>query len=343
MNTPAPRHDGIRSARRAFLVVGLVAPLVFTAIATVLILMWLPDLPDRVVTHWGPGGPDRYGGPVVFVWLQVGIGVLLPLLMTIPVLVAAKQSWGIVCRFLGAVSLGTSALLAVASVASVAVQRGSDGATAETGVLMAAAFAALALFGVIGWFLQPNVTMAAGAGQRSASPLALAPGEKAAWFGTATMGRTGIIILMAAVLLLVCTTIWMVVLDEIVGAWIATVVTVLVVVLIGATLVFRVRVGSSGLLVRSIVGRPRWIIPANDITNVQVIDVNPMAEFGGWGLRIGVDGRMGIVLRTGEGLQVTRTSGRPFVVTIDDARTAAAVLTAAVSGARTASDRGGDS
>ena len=51
-----------------------------------------------------------------------------------------------------------------------------------------------------------------------------------------------------------------------------------------------------------------------------------MAEFGGWGYRVGRGGRVGVVLRTGEALQVQRTGGRAFVVTVDDAATGAALL-----------------
>ncbi len=41
---------------------------------------------------------------------------------------------------------------------------------------------------------------------------------------------------------------------------------------------------------------------------------------------IGMDGRRGIVLRAGEALQIRQTSGRVFVVTVDGASDAAAVL-----------------
>ncbi len=44
---------------------------------------------------------------------------------------------------------------------------------------------------------------------------------------------------------------------------------------------------------------------------------------------MGIDGRFGIVLRTGEGIEATREDDRVMVVTIDDAATAAAVLSAA--------------
>lgn len=48
-------------------------------------------------------------------------------------------------------------------------------------------------------------------------------------------------------------------------------------------------------------------------------------EFGGWGYRIRA-GRSGFVLRSGEGMVVRLTDGREFVVTVDDAATAAALL-----------------
>lgn len=48
-------------------------------------------------------------------------------------------------------------------------------------------------------------------------------------------------------------------------------------------------------------------------------------EFGGWGYRIRA-GRSGFVLRSGEGMVVRLTNGREFVVTVDDAATAAALL-----------------
>ena len=51
---------------------------------------------------------------------------------------------------------------------------------------------------------------------------------------------------------------------------------------------------------------------------------------------MGIDGRFGIVLRTGEGIEVTGENGRVMVVTIDDAATAAAVLSAAALASRSA-------
>lgn len=53
-----------------------------------------------------------------------------------------------------------------------------------------------------------------------------------------------------------------------------------------------------------------------------------MGEFGGWGLRWAPGGGFGVVLRSGPGIRITRTNGKTFSVTVDDAETGAALLTA---------------
>lgn len=323
------RPDEVRRARRAFLVVGFFVPVIIAVLALIPILLWLPDLPDQVVTHWGPNGPDGFGSPTMYIWMQVIIGLSMPALLAGPVLVVAREAWGFVGRLMGALSLGFAAFISVAMAGSVALQRG-DGDPDGIGIVLAFATTALLVLGVLGWFLQPRVTVRAPAAE--AVRLDLAPGERAAWFGTVAMGRAGVVILTLAVLLLVCSTIWMLATGELVGFWITAAVTVFVIALVAATLVFRVRISSAGLRVRSVIGWPRWDVPAADIAGVQVVDVNPMAEFGGWGVRIGLDGRMGVVLRTGEGIQVARRQGRPLVVTIADAATAASVLRTTVKG-----------
>jgi hypothetical protein len=71
-------------------------------------------------------------------------------------------------------------------------------------------------------------------------------------------------------------------------------------------------------------GWPRVRVRLDQIESAAAKDVSP-AEFGGWGYRI-VPGASGLVLRSGQALVVTRTTGRRFVVTVDDAETAARVL-----------------
>jgi len=331
MNTAVTTDSDLRRARRAFAWVGLIVPVVLAVASVALLLAWLPDLPEQIITHWGPGGPDGFAGPMLLIWMQVALGLTVPLLMTIPVLLMMRSAWGPVCRFLAAMSLGTAGLIAVSSTGAAAMQRESVDVGFGIGAVVSVGFAVMIVLGLIGWFLQPKLTTPTPSDAGGPGSLELAESERAAWFGTAAMGRPGVITLVASVLILIATTAWTMLLDSGAG-WILAIVTLLLIALIAMTLVFRVRVSAAGLRVRSIVGWPGWNIAASEITDVKVVQVNPMAEFGGWGLRIAVDGRMGIVLRTGEALQVTRTTGRVFVVTIDDARTAASVLITAMKG-----------
>jgi hypothetical protein len=336
-----------RRARTAFLWVGVIVPLALLTIAAALIWTWLPELPEPVAIHWGTDGANGYGPGWTYLALTLGVGGGLVVLFTAMALLAHRMPqgpptsptaqapaprWSPTARLLGAISLGTSSMIALLMVVSVNVQRGlADAADApDTTSWLFVGFGTLVVLAALGWFLQPRPGTSPDAGQQAASGIRLAPGERAAWFGSVAIGRTGVIILVVAMLLLIGATILVFAVEAGTVGWIMVVVTVLVLGLIATTLVFRVRVNSAGLLVRSVLGWPRWSIRTSEIVDVRVVQVNPVAEFGGWGLRIGADGRMGVVLRTGEALQVTRENGRAFVVTIDDAATAAAVLTATV-------------
>jgi hypothetical protein len=99
-----------------------------------------------------------------------------------------------------------------------------------------------------------------------------------------------------------------------------------VAVLFAAMLAFTVRVDATGLTVRSILGRPGTHIPADEVERASVTEVRALRQFGGWGWRVGRGGRVGVVLRSGEGLLVERSGGRSFVVTVGDAATGAALL-----------------
>ena len=336
----------VRRARAAFIWVGVIVPLALLVAATAIIAIWIPELPDPVAIHWSAEGADGYAPPGAYLAMTLGLGGgMIALLAAIALLshrlpqssrtqppAGAAARWSQTARFLGGVNLGLAGMFAVLMVAAVYTQRGLDDA-ADAPDITGWAFSGIAIavaLAIAGWFLQPKTTPPAKDEQSVTAPMKLAPGEQAAWFATAAMGRPGIALLLSAVVLLVATTIWVFALDGGGTGWIMAAVTMAVILLIVTTLVFRVRVSRAGLLVRSVAGWPRWKIGADQISAVGVVEVNPIGEFGGWGLRIAVDGRMGVVLRTGEALQVTRRNGRVFVVTVDDAATAAAVLTAAV-------------
>jgi hypothetical protein len=87
-----------------------------------------------------------------------------------------------------------------------------------------------------------------------------------------------------------------------------------------------VRVDGTGLTIRSTLGWPRIRVTLDEIVRADAIEVRPLRDYGGWGLRVGSGGRVGVILRGGEALLVQRTGGRSVAVTVDGAATAAGVL-----------------
>jgi hypothetical protein len=329
--TASAVRDDVRRARRAYLVAATWIPLAITTIAVGLMLAWLPELPATVAIHWGPGGaPDGFGPAWSSPLLAAVLGYGLAALFGGTAATAARAGeWGPTLRFLGALALGLSLFLMTLITGTMAAQRGlSDAADAPTIVLpFAIAAGAGVVGGTIAWFVQPAVAVSGGTVAAPAAALELAPDERAVWLRTATMARpavvaaTGVAILMAVLAVVAGLTggaMW--------GLFAGL--ALLFSVLAATTCVFRVRVSDTGLHVRSIAGLPRFAVPMEDVGAVSVVMVQPMAQFGGWGMRAGLDGRFGLVLRAGEAIQVDRRQGRTFVVTVDDAATGAAVLTA---------------
>jgi hypothetical protein len=95
--------------------------------------------------------------------------------------------------------------------------------------------------------------------------------------------------------------------------------------LLALTLSARVTVDTSGLRVSS-AGLSWSRVPLERVASAGTTTVSPLREFGGWGWRIGVDGRRGYVTRAGAALVVHRIGEPDVVVTVDDADEAAAVL-----------------
>ncbi len=122
--------------------------------------------------------------------------------------------------------------------------------------------------------------------------------------------------------------------------WAMLVVPAILVLLFLAMLSFTVRVDSSGLTVRSTLGWPGTRIPAGEVLVASATQVNPLGDYGGWGWRVALDGsgRTGVVLSKGEALAVDRTGGRGFVVTVDGAAEAAALLNTMAERARPGSE-----
>lgn len=329
----AHRNPADRVLRRA-VDVGLLVPALLTGAAIALQLVAIDDLAQQLVTHWGPEGPDGYGPAWVYPVMTALGGLVLPSLLAGSAMrPLARGERSPMLRLMPALAASLAALFSVLSTGLVLTQVGPS-FDAGVGWVLALAFGAAAVVGWVAWAAQPSQDVIVPAAL-PVDALGAGPHERLAWIGRAELGKGAGAVLASACLLLVGLAVWTWALADVVAAAITTGVAILVALLAAAMTVFHVRADRTGLTVRSAVGFPRFAIPAADIASVGVIDVAGLAHFGGWGVRI-IPGATGVILRNGTALEVTRGSGRRFVLTLDDAATVAAVL-----GAVRASQAGG--
>ncbi|MEV7329666.1 DUF1648 domain-containing protein [Micromonospora sp. NPDC093244] len=304
--------------------VGLTATvcgLVILAVAAAVALSWRGDLPDPVATHWGTQGrPDGFMSLDASLWATLGTGALLVLGFG-----AVTTLWGqaAASRRIGAATAVWVALfLALVQLGALHGQLGLADAREAGGLggaLTLAIVGSLVPAVLVGVLLPGDPPQPADAPVAPEGPrVPLAPNERAVWIGQTgagpglTMGAVSIVVLVT--------------LAVISGVWALLIVAALLVAVFAAMFAFTVRVDETGLLIRSSAGWPRTRVPLDEVLRASVVQVHPLREFGGWGWRVGRGGRVGIVLRSGDGLLVERTGGRSVVVTVADAGTAAALL-----------------
>lgn len=319
-------------AVRRFALVALWLPAAIVAVAVAVQLVLLPHVPPTVAIHWNAAGEadgfaPAWTQPIATTVLGLGIPVLLAL-TTLPGLRRGER--GTTYRLLGALAAALSAFVAVAFTVTFAMQAGLE-ASADAPAIWPALVAALVtgvLAGLAGWALQPRHDDDSAVAPAAEPALSVGATERVAWVRTAAMS-TGAV---AAILLGVLAVALAAIIAWVTGAATAlatvlTVVAAVMLVLAATTVAFHVRVDDSGLRVASLFGIPRFHVPLADVASAARVEVDPMGEFGGWGLRLAAHGRrFGVVLRRGEAIEVSRHSGRRFVVTVDDAHTGAALL-----------------
>lgn len=322
--TNGPDRPG---GRRRFIAVALVAPLALALAAVIVQLVLLPHAPRPVAVHWGPdGAADGFGPPWTYPAATALLGVAFPLVVLAPALRDLRRGAAVsLFRFAAAVSLGTSVMFSVLMTWLLAMQAGASTSAEASGValpLIVSTVLALAA-GAAAWFVLPGGGTAPAADP--VDPLALAPGEVAVWMQTTSRSTPFVVTVVVATVFLAGAAVLQWLTGTVLSAVIATVVALLVLGLLVGTMVFHVRVDASGLSARSTLGVFRFHVPVGEIASVAVVQVNALGEFGGIGLRR-VPGRFGIVMRSGDALELTRTNGRRFLITVDDPGTAAALL-----------------
>lgn len=325
----------LRRARLAFLLVAVLVPILLVAVGAAIIVSWLPSFPERVATHWGLSGADGFAPPTTYLWILVGIGLGLPLLMAVVTLVAVRAHWGGAARLMGAFAAGMAAFATAVSLGSLWIQRDVETPADVPGIggVMGVSFAALLVVGGIAWLVQPRVRPVPGRTLEPRHAVSVGAGERVVWVASTTMPRGALVFLLLVLLGLAGLAVFMLV-TGVQGAWIAALVTVVVAFAVAATASFRVRVTPRGLAARALLGWPRVTIPVEEIVSARAVSISPFGEFGGWGWRMSPDGRSGIVMRQGPAIEVVRRERGPFIVTIDGAEEAAALLQAYVDRAR---------
>lgn len=331
----------LAQAKSAARIIGLLVPLGLVGIGAVLFLLWMPRIPNPMATHWnGAGVADGFDSPWVSFVGFTAVGILITSMYFLQHLQMwqAQQKpgapvWGAMNRLLPAIVLGTVTLIFVMEVGTTVVQLDLHDA-GDLGPINGVLFGSLGggiAAGLVGYLAQPKVRIDARADGETGQPLELADTERAVWLGVATASKPYYWIVGAAIALMLGSTIML--FGSRPFEWVPIIIMLVTFVCVACVTLmcarFTVRIDDAGLSARALTGWPTIRVPADDVARVDVGEIVPFAEFGGWGLRWTGRGTMGIVLRTGEGIRISRKSGKSLTVTLDAAAAAAAVLMAA--------------
>ena len=310
------------TARRAALVATIWVPLAIVVAAEIVVISIGVTGNQRLTVGW-TAGSVRTGPWWTYAILVVAIG--LPVIALIGfVMIRATRMAGM-NAWMPAIAMGITVFHTVGMGVGSVILNASPLAPAlplAGGAVLAIAAALLT------WWLLPREAPATESVE-AADTLPVRPGEITAWTGRVELPAWFITLIAAVAAVLIVLGISLL-LTAGTHAWPIFLAPTLLLVVLLATAQFVVTAGPRGFAVRSVIGWPRLGIPAAGLAKAAVVAVDPMADFGGWGLRwvIGPNrkGRWGLVTRRGPGLEVFRRDGRSIVVTVDDAGTAAAVL-----------------
>ncbi len=311
------------NARTRMLVVGVIVPLLIAAGAVAVMLSTLPSLPTPVAVHWGPSGaPDRFGSPLEAI-LLVGLVVIA---YSVFAFVLARSET-VNARIVLAVSPFLATVLGFITAGGLVLQQGLADAHDAPSLLpvVGIGFGAGIVLAVISWFVLPKPAPVAPLSD--VPTLDLAAGERATWFARLEPALwLGVVLVVVGVAALV---------GGGVAIWFAGSTPILITYLVimgfvvlasAGALFWTVRIDSRGFVARSVLGVPRFTVPLEDVEAAVSVPTGATAGFGGWGLRWGGAGRVGIILGSGEALEVRKRSGGSIVVTTPDSERAAALL-----------------
>ncbi|MCU1402877.1 MAG: hypothetical protein JWM70_1201 [Microbacteriaceae bacterium] len=333
--------------RRRVILVGAIGPIAVALVAASVMASWIPRLSAILAVHWGPGGPDGLDSVVSVIPFPFGLVVLFGLVVVsvIPFpfglvilfgFVAVGASWktrpsGLITtrqKIITSLNPFLAGMIGAIGMGSLAIQLGARDPSQVDGIgyVVAAAFAIGIVLGLAGWLILPKADDSLPA-TTDPIPLDVTASERVVWSSAIRATPIVTVVIGAAIVLVMAAVIVTVVYAGSLAALPAAVLVLLALLAVG-TSYWRVTVDRHGFMVRSVLGWPAVFVPMDDIRSVHVVEVNPTADFGGWGYRWAGHGRSGIVMRSGAAIEVTRASGKRFVVTADDSPSGAAVLAA---------------
>lgn len=302
--------------RRAAAAWSLGGPLVLVGAAWAFALTFRDELPDPVAVHWGANG-------------EVSTDSLNSLLVTSSI-ITLVLCWFLAVLFFAlktpakvtsGIIFGTAAFTVSVITVSLWGQRGlTDAAEATIGFEILIGVAIGLALGFVAAWLTPEEKLPA-----VPAPAGLIAAESAdptqRWRSTT---RTQAVVVFAALFVvagLICGVIW-----ELVFGLILVISGIALAIFAQST----ATVTNRGITVSLLFGLIRHHTPTERIAGAESIEVNPLGDYGGLGLRLNAYGGPAFVQRTGEAVKVYRTDAPPVVVTADNADEGAQLLNAFV-------------
>jgi hypothetical protein len=299
--------------RLAGALVVVAAPL---AISVPLVLSWRDRLPAQLASHWGLSqDPDGFTGRDAFLdgWT---VAAVIAVVLCVGIALAMRRGRRIAVTVMGATTGFLAALGLMMTVPNLDV---TDPRTAEIGWAAAIPLPLMVTVAVLAWWIHgPRDEPALVADAPPAADLPrLAPGAapeydevQTSWpmaaFVLIVLGGLGVVLSIAAT------------------PWLGVELIVLALALASMARA-RVRVSSAEDLLLSS-GPIKHRIPIAEVLGASTRpEVDPFGEFGGWSLRYRPRA-VGLVMKKGPGVDVSRTDDRRVVITCPDPERLAAVI-----------------
>jgi hypothetical protein len=289
-------------------------------------LMVSDRLPSEVARHWGFGGEVTGTWPVTSQVLVLGTITVAVAAACAGVAVVGRQPLA-VRRMLAGAGVWTAVVLGTGQVAALVGQLDLDdpfqAPSPGAGIAAGAVLGVVLAVGVASLAREPAHAVLAEAPPPGDLPRLPEEVDDQAtgdpeWRGAPATSRASLVV--AGAVLAGCA------LPLLVGTWWPLVLGATVLVPVVGLTRFHVEVDGDGVVARS---GPMTLlrVPLEQVAGADVVEqLDPFWEFGGWGLRVDVHGRTGLVSRAGEALSVARADGSEVVVTVEDAAGAAATL-----------------